>query len=93
MPKTGLVLSAMLFFAVLFYVLAFAMEQEVIGFSGVLWAMGRLLGAPAAVSADGMQTLLGAETGTAAMLTSGVYLAVSFFAALPGKTSGKRREK
>lgn len=90
MPKTGLVLAGMLFFSVLFYVLAFAMEQEVIGFSGVLWAVGRLLGAPVAVSVDGMQTMLGAETGTAAMLTCGMYLAVSFAAALPigtGKNS------
>ncbi len=85
LPKTGLVLSGLLFFAVLFYVLAFAMEQEVIGFSGVLWAFCRLLGAPAAVSVDGMQALLGAEPGTSAMLTCGVYLAVSFAAALPGK--------
>ena len=83
MPKTGLVLAAVLFFAVLFYVLAFAMEQEVIGFSGVLWALGRLFGAPVAVSAGGMQAILGAEPGTAAMLTCGVYLAVSFTAALP----------
>lgn len=85
LPKTGLVLSGMLFFTVLFYVLAFAMEQEVIGFSGVLWAFCRLLGAPVAVSVDGMQALLGAEPGTSAMLTCGVYLAVSFAAALPGK--------
>lgn len=85
MPKTGLVLAALLFFSVLFYALSFAMEQEVIGFSGVLWAMGRLFGAPAAVSVDGMQAILGAETGTAAMLSCGVYLAVSFTAAFPGK--------
>lgn len=93
MPGTGLVLAGMLFMAVLFYALAFAMEQEVIGFSGVLWALGRLFGAPAAVSADGMQALLGTETGTAAMLACGVYLAVSFLAAFPGKTFGKRRGK
>ena len=85
MPKTGLILAGMLFFSVLFYVLAFAMEQEVIGFSGVLWAMGRLFGAPVAVSVDGMQAMLGTETGTAAMLACGLYLAVSFAAALPGK--------
>jgi len=92
MPKTGLVLGAMLLLSVLFYVLAFAMEQEVIGFSGVLWALGRLFGAPAAVSADGMQALLGSETGTAAMLSCGVYLAVSFAAALPmGKGKNSRR--
>ena len=93
MPKTGLVLGAMLLLSVLFYVLAFAMEQEVIGFSGVLWALGRLFGAPAAVSADGMQALLGAETGTAAMLSCGVYLAVSFAAAFPGRESGKQNPK
>ena len=93
MPKNGLVLAAVLFFAVLFYVLAFAMEQEVIGFSGVLWALGRLFGAPAAVSVGGMQALLGTETGTSAMLTCGVYLSVSFTAAFPGKESGKQNPK
>lgn len=88
MPKTGLLLAGMLFFSVLFYTLAFVMENEVIGFSPAVWAMGRLFGAPAAVSAYGIETLLQAEPGTAAMLSCGVYLAVSFAAALP---VGKRK--
>ncbi|MBQ8401996.1 MAG: hypothetical protein IJX14_08705, partial [Clostridia bacterium] len=97
MPKTGLTLAGMLLLSVLFYVLAFAMEQEVIGFSPVIWAMGRLFGAPAAVSADGVQVLLDTETGTAAMLSCGVYLAVSFAAALPVRAgsagkAGKRKQ-
>ena len=91
MPKTGLVLSAVLTLSVLFYALAFAMEKEAIGFRPALWALGRLLGAPAAVSAEGVGILFGGVMeGTAAMLTCAVYLVIALVAAIH---AGKRIQK
>lgn len=90
MPRTGLVLSAVLTLSVLFYALAFVMEQEAIGFRPALWALGRLLGAPAAVSAEGVGVLFGGVMeGTAAMLTCAVYLVIALAAAIP---AGKRKK-
>lgn len=92
MPKTGLVLSAALTLSVLFYTLAFAMEMEVIGFRTALWALGRLIGAPAAVSVRGAGILFGGVMeGTAAMLTCAVYLVIALAAAIPVR--GKRRQE
>ena len=89
MPKTGLALALILLTSVLLYAVAFAMEQEILPFYGALWAVGRLLGAPAAVSADGMQALCGLEQGTAAMLTGGVYMIIALAAAIPAKREKK----
>lgn len=94
LPKTGLVLAAMLTLSVCFYALAFAMEQEIFSFRPALWALGRLLGGPVSASADGLQAMLGVMDGTAAMLTGGVYLAIALAAAVPAggkkkKTAGK----
>lgn len=83
MPKTGLALGTILLVSVLLYAAAFAMEQEILPFHGALWAVGRLLGAPAAVSTPGLQTMFGLMEGTAAMLTGGVYLIVALAAAIP----------
>ena len=86
MPKTGLVLSAMLTGSVLLYAVSYAMEQEAISFQAGLWALGRLLGAPVDVSAGGIRVLLGGITeGSAILLTCALYLAVSLAAALPWK--------
>ncbi len=94
LPKTALVISGCLLASVLLYALAFAMEKEIFSFHAGVWAMGRLLGAPASVSAGGMRVLLGgAEEGTAAMLSGAVWLAVSFAAALPIRGKKKKREK
>jgi len=84
MPGTGLAISAMLLVSVLAFVLAYAMEQEIFGFYSGLWAMGKLLGGPAAVSVDGMRCLLGGvPEGAAAMMAGGIYLALSLAAAFP----------
>jgi len=86
MPKTGLVLSAMLTGSVLLYALSYAMEQEALSFRAGLWALGRLLGAPVAVSSGGIQVLFGGITeGAAILLTCALYLALSLTAALPWK--------
>ncbi|MBR4961879.1 MAG: hypothetical protein IKY52_13365 [Clostridia bacterium] len=86
MPKTGLVLSAMLTGSVLFYALSYAMEQEALSFRAEFWALGRLLGAPVAVSSGGIRVLFGGITeGAAILLTCALYLAVSLAAALPWK--------
>lgn len=92
MPKTGLVLSAMLTGSVVLYALSYAMEQEAISFRAGLWAIGRLLGAPVSVSAGGMQILCGGSTeGAAILLTCALYLAVSLTAALPWRGGGVRK--
>ncbi len=91
MPKTALIISGCLLCSVLLYALAFAMEKEVLPFLAPFWAFGRLIGAPAAVSAGGMQVLLVVATeGTAAMLSGGLWLVVSFVAALPLR--GKKKK-
>lgn len=91
MPKTGLILSGMLVLSVLFAVVAFAMEQDVIELMEGLWALSRLLGTPAMVSVTGVQELLSCEYGTAMMLTCGVFLLIGFIAALP--VSGTKEKK
>jgi len=84
MPKTGLLLSGLLVASVLLYTVSFAMEQNVLGLQTGIWALGRLFGGPAAVSAAGMGVLLGgAEPGAAAMLSCGIYLLIALTAALP----------
>ncbi|MBR5445997.1 MAG: hypothetical protein IKV57_07735 [Clostridia bacterium] len=91
MPKTGLVLSAMLTGSVLLYALAYAMENEALSFRAGFWALGRLLGAPVSVSAGGMQVLFGGITeGAAILLTCALYLAVSLTAALPWRGGSRK---
>lgn len=91
MPKTGLVLSGLLTVSVLFYMLGFAMEQDVLTLVEGVWAVCRLLGIPVSVSVGGVQAMLACETGTAAMLTCGVYLLIGFVAAFP--VSEKKTKK
>ncbi len=94
MPKTALVISGCLLASVLLYALSFAMEKEIFTFHAGVWAIGRLLGAPASVSAGGIQVLLGGvEEGTAAMLSGAVWLVVSFAAALPIRSKKKKRNR
>ena len=95
MPYTGLVLAGLVLLSVLFYVVGFAMEQEVLPLVEGLWAICRLLGAPAAVAVRGVQGLLDCELGTAAMLTCGAYLLIGLVAAWPvaAKKPQKRKAK
>lgn len=95
MPYTGLVLAGLVLLSVLFYVVGFAMEQEVLPLVEGLWAVCRLLGAPAAVAVRGAQGLLDCELGTAAMLTCGAYLLIGLVAAWPvaAKKPQKRKAK
>lgn len=93
MPKTGLALSGLLLLSILFYILAFAVEQEVLELSSSLWAVFRLFGMPASVSETGIRLLLDCETGTSAMLTSCVYLLISFLAAIPHRDPHKKSAK
>ena len=91
MPNTGLVLSGMLLLSVPAFVLAYAMEKEIFGFHAGLWALGRLFGSPAAVSADGMEVILsGVPEGSAAMLAGGLYLLISLAAAVPVRGKSKK---
>lgn len=83
MPKTGLVLSGLLTVSVLFYVLGFAMEQDVLTLVEGVWAVCRLFGIPVSVSVGGVQAMLSCEIGTAAMLTCGIYLLTGLIAAFP----------
>lgn len=91
MPKTGLVLSGMLVLSVLFYTLGFAMEQDVLTLLSGVWAVCRLLGIPVSVSVGGVQAMLACETGTAAMLTCGVFLLIGLVAAWPVSHTGKKK--
>lgn len=96
MPYTGLALAGLVLLSVLFYVVGFAIEQEVLSLPlEGLWAVCRLLGGPAAVAVHGVQGMLGCELGTAAMLTCGAYLLIGLVAAWPvtEKKPQKRKVK
>jgi len=76
---TELLLGAILFVSVACFALSFGMEQDILPYKDIGWALTQFFGTPCSVSMDGFLALSGSRitSGTAAMLTGCLYMAVS----------------